>query len=203
MRSRIVLLVLLCGMQLDGSYAQGQGAEGGCDVIVGLLSPDVGVRRGARDRVIAERKKLTERVATELGAEAIWQERSFEGRLHTLLAVARVYRLEGTVPVIVGHIDHTLDPRTFPLMRFTTDAYYPAARALGAIGGSAVLESLGPVLQRENDNVRLRACLWVVRECLGKEAAKVWISGVTTDPERRIALLQMLAEPVILASVAR
>lgn len=200
---RIVGLVLI-GASLQGVQPKLAFAGEDCSDVFGkLFSPDVNTSREAFKRVRATRDKQTAEVMRRLAQKATWEDRACEGLADAVCAVAGLYRMEDCAKALAKHIGFTLDPKTFPWMRFATSAYYPVARALARIGGRAALDAIVPLLTKETGELRLRECIWIARECLGREGAKAWISATVEDRELRTALLQWAAEIVILASVRK
>jgi len=163
-----------------------------------LFSTEVITRREAFRRIRVAQQERTAEVLRRLGDKATWEDRTYEGRASTLCDVAGLYRMEDCATTLAKHIGFTLDHRTFPPMRVQTAAYYPVARALARIGGRAALDAVAPLLRKESGELLLRESTWILRECLGKEGAKAWISATVRDQKLKTDLLQWTTEGVIL-----
>lgn len=116
----------------------------------------------------------------------------FEGGLHMAVKVLGELKSDLAVPCLVRHLSF-LPSFYFTTELIPTEMYYPAAAALGKIGGESVADAVKALLEDcATDDIKTRLALWVLCETTEREKVADWLK--VQEPIRRLSTGESLLE---------
>jgi len=171
-----ILLVVVPTLLLLSLSSHGQDNQPRASTAVaGMRSADRTVRMAAYKEVRAHYDKSTEALMNNLinafEAKGLIE---YDSPLHVHIRAAGRMRAERTIPILAEeYIFQKIDKSTMPPGAFYTSRHqYPAADALGEIGGPEVVKVAYERILSASIEEQLRVSTWILSRAMGEEPAK-------------------------------
>jgi len=131
-------------------------------------------RSAASSSLAGLRNQVSRELLANLGSLLDTEDRAVIGPLHLTIDAIGQWRIEEAVPQLLLIIDLQLDPRTAPAgSRIGAVTLYPAANALGKIGGPAVIDGVLEKTREPIPELSIRCCAFVLQKAVGSRRAVV------------------------------